>query len=50
MLQKVVDIGATAGREHDVTGTPTFLINNRKVEGAANWETLEPRIRRAVGG
>jgi protein-disulfide isomerase len=50
MLQKVVDIGATATREHDVTGTPTFLINNRKVEDAANWEALEPRIRRAVGG
>jgi protein-disulfide isomerase len=49
-LQKLVDIGATAGREHDVTGTPTFLINNRKVDEAANWATLEPKLKRAVGG
>ncbi len=49
-LQRLVDIGQTATREHDVTGTPTFLINNRKVEDAANWEALEPKIRRAVGG
>ena len=49
-LQKLVDMGATATREHDVTGTPTFLINNRKVEDAANWGALEPKIRRAVGG
>jgi protein-disulfide isomerase len=49
-LQGLVDGTSSAAREYQVTGTPTFLINNKVVEGAANWATLEPRIRAAVGG
>ena len=45
-IESILRGGAGLG----IQGTPTFLINNRKVEDAANWETLEPRIRRAVGG
>jgi protein-disulfide isomerase len=48
-LQKLVDMGAAAGRDYQVTGTPTFLINNEVVENAANWEALAPRIKTAVG-
>lgn len=49
-LQQLVDGTSAASREYQVTGTPTFLINNEVVEGAANWATLEPRIRAAIGG
>jgi protein-disulfide isomerase len=49
-LQKLVDMGAAAGRDYQVTGTPTFLINNEVVENAANWEALEPKLKAAVGG
>jgi protein-disulfide isomerase len=49
-LQKLVDGTSAASREYQVSGTPTFLINNKVVENAANWATLEPRIRAAVGG
>lgn len=31
-----------------VQGTPTFLINNKKVDDASNWGTLEPRLREAL--
>jgi protein-disulfide isomerase len=43
-------MGSSAGRDYQITGTPTFLINNKVVEGAANWATLEPRIQAAIGG
>jgi protein-disulfide isomerase len=48
-LQKLVDMASAAQREHQITGTPTFLINNEVVEGATDWKTLEPRIRAALG-
>jgi protein-disulfide isomerase len=47
-LQKLVDIGSAAQSEHQVSGTPTFLINNEVVEGST-WEQLEPRVRAALG-
>ena len=47
-LQKLVDMGGAAQSEHQVSGTPTFLINNEVVEGST-WEQLEPRIRAALG-
>jgi protein-disulfide isomerase len=31
-----------------VTGTPTFFINGKKVENAASWKELEPRLRSAA--
>jgi protein-disulfide isomerase len=37
------------GNAEGVQGTPTFFINGRKVEDAANWATLEPALRAAVG-
>ncbi|HEX8442050.1 MAG TPA: thioredoxin domain-containing protein [Allosphingosinicella sp.] len=49
-LQSLVDGTSSAARDYDITGTPTFLINNRVVPNAANWATLEPQIKAAVGG
>jgi protein-disulfide isomerase len=49
-IQKLVDMGSAAQRDHQLTGTPTFLINNEVVQGAADWTALEPRLRAAIGG
>ncbi|WP_133365732.1 thioredoxin domain-containing protein [Qipengyuania sediminis] len=37
----------TAGREGGVTGTPTFTLNGRKLDGVGNWSALEPLLQRA---
>ncbi|WP_199554686.1 DsbA family protein [Sandaracinobacteroides hominis] len=31
-----------------VQGTPTFLLNGKKLEGVANWATLEPKLKEAL--
>ena len=38
----------TAQSQYKVNGTPTFLLNG-EVIGTATWETLEPRLRAAIG-
>ncbi len=45
-------LAALTSRANDegVTGTPTFFINGKKVEGAASWKELEPSLRASVGG
>ncbi|MDB5670219.1 MAG: protein-disulfide isomerase-like protein [Alphaproteobacteria bacterium] len=48
-LQKLVDITDRASNKEGVTGTPTFFLNGKVVEGAAAWEALEPALRSAVG-
>ncbi|HEX8482042.1 MAG TPA: thioredoxin domain-containing protein [Allosphingosinicella sp.] len=37
------------GDEQGVNGTPTFFINGKLYEGAANWTGLEPELRAAIG-
>lgn len=46
-LQSLV-AGTQRANNEGVTGTPTFFINGKKVENAANWATLEPALRAAV--
>jgi protein-disulfide isomerase len=48
-LQKLVDMSSAAQSDFKVSGTPTFLINNEVVQDATTWQTLEPRIRAALG-
>jgi protein-disulfide isomerase len=33
---------------YQVQGTPTFLLNGKKLDGVSNWATLEPKIRDAL--
>ena len=33
---------------YQVQGTPTFLLNGKKLDGVANWATLEPKIKDAL--
>ena len=36
-----------ANTEFELTGTPTFIINGKTVEGVASWADLEPELRAA---
>lgn len=45
-LLKLREIGE---KQDKVTGTPFFMINGKQVEGAFDWNTLEPAIRAAGG-
>jgi protein-disulfide isomerase len=47
-LEKISDIQRKGG-EAGVNSTPTFMINGKIVEGAANWRGLEPALREAIG-
>ena len=49
VMQKMVDITNNATTKEGVTGTPSFFINGSIVPNAANWETLEPALRKAIG-
>ncbi|HEX8241119.1 MAG TPA: thioredoxin domain-containing protein [Allosphingosinicella sp.] len=47
-LEKIAEI-KRKGDEEGVNGTPSFFINGKFVEGAANWRGLEPALREAIG-
>jgi protein-disulfide isomerase len=47
--RRLTDITNKAMNELQVTGTPTFFINGRIIENVANWATLLPHLRTAVG-
>ncbi len=49
-LDKLVAVTSRATSEEGVTGTPTFLINGEIVPTTADWATLEPKLRAAIGG
>lgn len=49
-IEKLVQMNSDAATQYKIPGTPAFLINGQLVENAANWETLEPKIREALGG
>jgi protein-disulfide isomerase len=48
-LESLVAVTDRASNQEGVTGTPSFFINGKVVEGAATWEALEPALRGAVG-
>lgn len=48
-IDRLVQMTSDASSQHDVQGTPSFLINGKLAENAANWEALEPQIRTALG-
>lgn len=49
-IERVVQTTSEAVSDHDVAGTPSFLINGELVEGVAGWEALEPKLKDALGG
>lgn len=37
-----------AMEKYQVQGTPTFVLNGKKVDGASSWATLQPRLMEAL--
>lgn len=46
-IQAIADRSDKQSQELDVTGTPTFFINGRKLDGVASWSGLEPALQAA---
>jgi protein-disulfide isomerase len=46
--ERLAEITRTGGEQHDVRGTPTFLINGERQDVTA-WPELEQRLRAAAG-
>jgi protein-disulfide isomerase len=47
-LDRIAQVMQAAQREHNVSGTPTFVINGVK-QDVAHWAQLEPLLRDAAG-
>lgn len=47
-LDRLLAMTQAANRDHKVTGTPTFLINDRPVGNTVSWAQLEPQLRAAL--
>ncbi len=47
-LEELEQMRAQALSQHNLTGTPTFLINGEVVQGVANWAGLEARLQEMV--
>lgn len=41
---RLAEMRRVATSQYDLQGTPTFLINGKKAEGAHDWATLEPLL------
>jgi protein-disulfide isomerase len=48
-INQLVQMNADATGEYEIPGTPSFLINGKLVESAADWQSLEPKIKAALG-
>ncbi|HUG46118.1 MAG TPA: thioredoxin domain-containing protein [Sphingomicrobium sp.] len=49
-INQLVQMNADATTEYPrLPGTPSFAINGKLLEQASTWETLEPKIREALG-
>jgi protein-disulfide isomerase len=46
-VQAIADRSEKQSEELNVTGTPTFFINGRKIENVAAWSGLEPALQAA---
>jgi protein-disulfide isomerase len=47
-MDRLVQMNTDATSTFNVPGTPAFVINGKLVEGAADWKTLEPKIKEAL--
>ena len=51
-IDRLVQMNSDASSQYQISGTPTFLVNNQVVElqpGQTNWQALEGRVREALG-
>lgn len=47
-LDQLVAMRNRAVNDYQLSGTPMFLLNGKKVDDAASWEQLEPKIKAAL--
>ena len=47
-LKRLVAMNEAAVKEHKVSGTPSFLINGKLVDGPPTWVDLEPKLKAAI--
>lgn len=47
MIDELANMLRFASQEMNVTGTPSFFLNGRPLDGVLGWEQLEPRLRAA---
>jgi protein-disulfide isomerase len=47
--QQLAEMNQRAAEEHQIRGTPTFLING-ETQQVSDWSALEPLLRGAIGG
>ncbi len=47
-LERLTKQQQAAQDSFQIQGTPTFLLNGKKLEGVANWATLQPKITDAL--
>jgi protein-disulfide isomerase len=43
-LARLVEMRKVAIERHNLTGTPMFLVNGKKAEGATDWASLQPLL------
>lgn len=48
-VNQLVQMNTDATSTYSIPGTPAFLINGKLAENVTTWETLEPKIREALG-
>ena len=48
-VEKLVQMNADAVSQYNVPGTPSFLLNGALLPDTAGWETLEPKLKAAIG-
>lgn len=48
-IDRLVQMQSDAVSQHNIPGTPAFLINGQLAENVAGWEALEPKIKEALG-
>lgn len=46
-IDAVAKVSETAMRDLEVTGTPTFMINGKKLDGAVSWPQVEQALKSA---
>ena len=47
--ERLAAMAKEAWETRAIHGTPAFLINDTPVEGVNGWETLEPKLKAALG-
>jgi protein-disulfide isomerase len=47
---QLVSMNSDAVSTYNVAGTPTFVINGETLANVADWTTLEPKLKEALGG